>query len=450
MAFPSIATVNISLLTTAVSTANFGTPLFLSVNRKFVERVREYSSLTEVANDFAITEAPYKAAAQFFGQTPKPATFKVGRIAADAELAPISAVDGTDYGFYVAVNSNTVNLISYTAQPAEDQEDIIDELVAAFNITYDGMATATKVGTGATATLTIEPDTVNDNFVLGDMVNMTYTLASTETPSAALAACDTEDNNFYFVTSQYRSETEVLALAASVSASERMYFVGLAEQGALTPLTDSPTDIGGKLEGFGYDRVVGLFHESAATDYPELGYIGRFCTSEPGTIDWYAKTISGLGASKDPSTGKFLSGTLQNYILERSMNAIVKEGGVAVVKMGKTFSGQNIDTVWFRDFYAARLREGYQSWRINNNKIPYDQNGIDSAENVFRTVTERYVSTRERPHAIMSYRPHFPRRENVAFNDIANGVLKAAATVYLTGSILTVVLDGVLTFDAEF
>ena len=275
------------------------------------------------------------------------------------------------------------------------------------------------------------------------------TLTTTETAVDAKVACLEEDEQFYFVTSEYRDQTNVLALAANVEADTRLYFVALADQNILTALVDSPADSFGLLKNSSYERTHGLFSDEATTSYPELAEIGKFTTTEVGTIDWYAKSI-GVSASKNPATGKNLSSTHQNYLISRNASAIVPEGGVNILKMGYTFSGHKIGEIHFRDFYASRLKEGFQSWRINKNKIPYDQTGIDSAESVFRSVTERYVSTQDRPHAIQSYVTNFPRREDVSFNDIANNVLNASATIYLTGSIFTVVLDGVLTYDAEF
>ena len=44
-----------------------------------VERVRSYTTLVGVAADFGTSARVYKAAALYYGQTPKPLNFMVGR-----------------------------------------------------------------------------------------------------------------------------------------------------------------------------------------------------------------------------------------------------------------------------------------------------------------------------------------------------------------------------------
>lgn len=451
MAFPNIATVNLTLLTSAVASANFGTPMFITTHRNFIERVREYNSADDVLEDFGVSSAAYKAAQAFFSPTPKPSAFKVGRQAADVSLAISGAVAEDDvFGLYISSGTNTTALVSYTAVDGDDVEEVVDELVASLDSLFGSTLTITKVGTGGASTIRIVPDAVLNNFAIGELVNLTMTLTASETIVEAKAAITEEDSDYYFTTSQYRDSTNVLALANAVEAEERMYFVASGESASLGVLPDSPTDVLGLLKAENLSRTATLFHHTAASgEYPELSYIGRFCTYEPGTIDWYAKNL-GISVSLNPLTGTRVSSTQQNNLQARNASAVVLEGGQPIIKMGYVVDGEKIDNIRFRDFYAARLREAYQNWRINSNKIPFDQIGIDSAESVFRSVSERYVSTPDRPHAITSYVTNFPRREDVSFADVSAGTLRAQATVYLTGSIFTVVLDGVLTYDAEF
>lgn len=451
MAFPNIATVNLTLLTSAVSSANFGTPLFITLHRNYVERVREYNSAEDVLEDFPDTSAAYKAAQAFFSPTPKPAALKIGRQAGNVVLTPSATVAlDTVFGVYLSVGNNTTVLTSYTADADDDVEDVVDALVASLNGLYGASLTVTKVGSGLSSTISIVPDSDSINFTVGDLVNLTSAITSSESIVEAKAAITEEDPDYYFVTSQYRDSTNVLAISGAVETEERMYFVASGEVGSLAVLPDTPTDVLGLLVVENGERTATLFHHTAATgEYPELAFIGRFATYEPGTVDWYAKNL-GIPLSLNPTTGTRISSTQQNNLIARKASAIVLEGGQPIVKMGYVTTGEKIDNIRFRDFYAARLREGFQNWRINAKKIPYDQIGIDSAEGVFRSVSERYVSTTERPHAIQSYVTNFPRRETVSFSDVSAGILRAQATVYLTGSIFTVILDGVLTYDAEF
>ena len=200
MAYPNIATVNLTLLTSAVSSANFGTPLFITLHRNFTERVREYNSADDVLEDFAETSPAYKAAQAFFSPTPKPSAFKIGRQAGNVVLTVSGAVaEDAVFGVYLGVNSNTTTLTSYTADADDDVEDVVDALVASLSGLYAGTLTVTKVGTGLSSTISIVPVATN-NFVIGELVEMTAAITASETVTEAKQAITDVDPDYYFVT----------------------------------------------------------------------------------------------------------------------------------------------------------------------------------------------------------------------------------------------------------
>lgn len=81
-----LTTVNIALQTSGITAAGFGTPLFIADIDTSVTsdplgagvRVKTYSSLEEVANDFDTSDAAYKAAQAFLRPTPSVQSFKIG------------------------------------------------------------------------------------------------------------------------------------------------------------------------------------------------------------------------------------------------------------------------------------------------------------------------------------------------------------------------------------
>lgn len=82
MSLSNFVTLTITRDTVGASRAGFGTPLYLSAYASFQERVRTYSSLAEVAEDFAVTTSPeYLFATAAFSQSPKPTSIKIGRSA---------------------------------------------------------------------------------------------------------------------------------------------------------------------------------------------------------------------------------------------------------------------------------------------------------------------------------------------------------------------------------
>ena len=114
-----VVNVQVNLSPLAAQMRNFGAMMcvgptdVIDVN----ERIREYTSLTAVANDFGTLAPEYEAAALHFGQSPQPSIYYVGRFAQTAShatlrcgvMAPgMQAIDNftgiSNGGFYVMLD----------------------------------------------------------------------------------------------------------------------------------------------------------------------------------------------------------------------------------------------------------------------------------------------------------------------------------------------------------
>lgn len=101
MTYRALTNINITLATTNVTKIGFGIPLFAAEHNVFPERVRAYTSMKAVAEDFAADSNVYKAVQSFFSVTPSPAIVKVGRREATEDAATlISALVDEDNDFY--------------------------------------------------------------------------------------------------------------------------------------------------------------------------------------------------------------------------------------------------------------------------------------------------------------------------------------------------------------
>lgn len=101
-----------------ISRAGFGTPLILSCNAAFAERVRFYSDLPSVADDFATTAPEYLAARAIFSQSPHPELIAIGRAAGKPTQkyrVDIATVElGRTYTLVVSGEGVTKTTVSYT------------------------------------------------------------------------------------------------------------------------------------------------------------------------------------------------------------------------------------------------------------------------------------------------------------------------------------------------
>ena len=104
--------------TATVSRAGFGTLLFLGVNAKFTERVRSYSNIAAVAEDFSTTSDEYIAASKAFSQSPSPTLLKIGRKgleeALDVALNAVAQEDN-DWYFLATHTHKTSDIVSIAA-----------------------------------------------------------------------------------------------------------------------------------------------------------------------------------------------------------------------------------------------------------------------------------------------------------------------------------------------
>ena len=77
----SVVNVSISLAALAAGPRSFGSLLILGTTTGVIdtiERMREYSGIDAVAEDYGMEDPEYKAALAYFGQSPKPRTLYIG------------------------------------------------------------------------------------------------------------------------------------------------------------------------------------------------------------------------------------------------------------------------------------------------------------------------------------------------------------------------------------
>jgi hypothetical protein len=448
-----IVDVNISLQTTGVSRAGFGTPLFVGSHRWFNERVRSYNSLTAAAVDLPAGSNEYAAVTAFFSQSPSAQTVKVGRRESDLILTPDAPVDGDIFTVVILDNDGNTVTASYTAGAIDDEEAVVDGIKAAIDADTPVAAnvTTTKNGTGTSATLTLTPTLVTNSFAISGLVKLTDTYTSTEVAGDVLAAINLADSDYYFVTASDHTETFVLAMAASVEATQKLYFVSNQEVGALATLAVPATDLLGKLEALNYLRTVSLFHQTADTTFPECAFAGKGAPYNPGTITWALKRLGGVSASANTTTGNTLSGTEQDNLDARNANYIKEFAGSAVTWQAKVTGGNWIDEIRIVDFLTARIREAYQLKLLNSLKVPYTDSGINAMRGVLTSTLGQYTSTDVQPNILQennAFTTSFPRAADVSFADKTARTLTGSFTAFLAGAVHIVQINGTLTLEA--
>lgn len=355
---------------TAISTASFAIPLILATFTNFSERTRTYLSITEVGGDFSTTSNVYKMASKAFGQSSvigaPPPSIIVGRRQVDeVTLTPVVANNAT---YTVTINGTPYSFVS-------------DGTATAAEITA-GLDTAIGAPTGITVTdnigtLTVEVTTPGTAWSILVSSNITQVNTTpTETWPDALLAVDAENDIWYCLTAETQVTAEQEALSDTIQAMEKIY--GLSSADSVAPTTGI-TDIGYKLNAKSAGRTFGVYSETAATEFPEVAWIGSQLAVTPGSNDWDFKRAVGV-------TRSILSSTQIVNLRAKSWNFYRRKGGVDIFQDGNMFDKKPIDVAIGKDWLRARMQEGVYFRIINSLKIPMTDPGLLIVENELRAV----------------------------------------------------------------
>lgn len=449
MAYNPIVSVNISLDVTAVSRQGFGTPIFIADHVWFKERVRGYTSFTQIQDDIPTSSPVYAAMQTAFSRDVDPKTVKIGRRLVDSITFTPEAATAAGQVYTLEVNdtaSATTTATFTTTTGSETATTIATALVTALGspagitvVDNTGSLTLSKSGTA--------------EYAVTDVARLTYTTVVTETAAQAMADITDEDDDFYFVAANDHTQAFILALSQDVEARVKQYWVSTQEQADLGVYSESATDTPSQLKQQTRFRTFWWFHHEADTKFPEMEYISILAPQDPGKM-LVAPNRTSSGAAKNPSTGNYLSVTDKTNIINKNGSYTEVEGGVAITRGGTCSASATYfaDIIRDRDFLAARIRENYQNFLINKRKVAYTDNGIAMLRNVLTSTLDRYVETESQANILQQNNPYiitFPTRNEVSFGDVASRIFNGSFTAYLAGGIQIVGILGSLTYEAE-
>lgn len=446
-----IVNVDITLNTAGTTREGFGLPLFLASTDNFEERIRGYTSLTEVAEDFDESSAAYKAAKQLWSQTPKVTQLYIGRRSMQYTVAvPDAVAESTEYSLTVAVGGGVSQPFQYTAKTDDTALIVLNEFktqIEASPAVKDGVQ-VNVTGTGDSATMIISKAGDND-FVKVTTTGQTLSISSTTADSAstALSAIETYSTDWYFIAAEDRTSQFVLAMASEIQARKKIFFTANADVKALqgTDLA-SATDVPAQLAKSKYTRTVCLWHHTAEFDYPEMAYIAYGAPYDAGSIAWGNAQLTGVEASYQPANQRPLTSIQKSALDARSCNFIDLDGGVPVVRRGITSGGEWIDIVRGVDWLTSDLKTSLRDLLINQKggKITYDDTGITRIRQVIETSLQRAVNR----NFLSSYTVNVPKASQVSLADKKARILKDITFHgIIAGAILDVDLKGTVAYE---
>lgn len=346
-----------------VSQTGFGLPLIVSHSAAWAERTREYSSLADVAVDFATTTPEYLAAAKVFGQSPRPPALLIGRAAnVPTQRWAITPVAVNDHAYAVTIGADTA---TFTA----DSTATVAEIVAGLKVAIDALGLALTT-TDMTTYLRVVANAAGAWFNLSaNDANLGIAQEHADPGLAAdLAAIALERNDWYGLITLFNSAAVIAAVAAYAEIAKKLYVAQTQDTAVPNTALSGTDDIAEILKAAAYDKTALVFSR-ATGDFADAAAIGRCFPITPGEETWKFKTLAGVTAGS-------YTATQRANMRAKLCNFYEPTAGVNMLEEGVTSSGSYIDFVRYLDYLEARIGERCFGRIAAPNKLPMNDRGI--------------------------------------------------------------------------
>lgn len=159
-------------------------------------------------------------------------------------------------------------------------------------------------------------------------------------------------------------ESTLKEVADWCETNKRMLFTSVRDTSETSAMTSSRR---------GYDHTVILYSPSTEpTDiFPEAALVGVAAGKDVGSFTYKNQILKNVSAVSVASTSAL------ETLHDGGFNTILAKAGDIVTSEGLTFSGQYIDIVDSKDWLVQQIEYKVQKVLNNEDKLPYDNNGIN-------------------------------------------------------------------------
>lgn len=367
LAVSDVVNVTTTISPIATPTRNFGAGLIVGVTDVIdtTERIRSYSGLTGVANDFGLTDPEYLAAAKFFGQSPQPSLVYIGRFAQSATKGRLNggvltaseqliaswtsistgsmkiSIDGTEYILTGLNFSAALNLSAVAA--------IIDTALANASVEWDdnsGRFIVRSNSTGATSTVSYASShTVGTD--VSAKLKLTSSAASApvvgivaETLVQALDKMADKSGDWYAaIIAASVANDDALAASEYIEGLNKKRVIGYTVQTTTTIDNTLTTDLASVMKAAGYSRT--WVQYSTTSPYAIASFFGRMSTVDFTSSD----TMLTAKFKQEPGvTAETLTETQASALKDKNCNVFVNyDNDTAIIQEGVMSNGYFFD-----------------------------------------------------------------------------------------------------------
>lgn len=372
MSLDDVVNLQITKQTTAPTRLGFGIPLIMAAHDVAPDLVMQFKSLGGMTDaGFATTDPAYRAAMVAFSQNPKPALVCVGKRTRKpipaVKILPKKAVEGTVYAFTFISPAGVSTPITYTVPNAATIASVCTDLAALIPTTESVTATAsaTYVQIGAPA---------GKLFDLASLPNPKILEINDVTADPGIAedladVYEADPSTWWALCLDSQSPAEVLAAAAWTEAQRKIQLANTSQSDVLKIATTD--DLASTMKASSYARSAILFSKNRLRSYSAFAWLGCQLPKDPGSSTWAYKRLAGI------IVDSFTDGEVA-ALVAKNCNRYSVLGGVPVTQEGYCCDGTAdfLDVVHGVDWLYARIQEAVFGALVNQEKIPYTDDGV--------------------------------------------------------------------------
>lgn len=415
-----IVNVQVVMSPVAAQTRNFGSLLILGDSHVIdvVERLRLYTTLAAVADDFGTTAPEYKAANLYFAQAPQPTTLYIGRW---ASMASSGILHG---GILNPTQQNIANFTAVTAGKLNISIDGVAKTLTGINLSavvdLNGVAAAITAALGASATCVW--NAAYDRFEITSATTGTTSIVSfatapssgtdvgallllesgeggslvagiaAETLLTAVSEFDDLSNNWYglmVAASATVSSSDYLGAAGYIEGANTSRIFGVTTQDTAVLSSTSTTDIASQLKALGYKRT--FVQYSSSSPYAVASIYGRAFT-----VDFNgSNTTITLKFKQEPGVAaEYLSASQAAAVKAKNCNVFVAyNNNTYIVQEGVMVNGFFFDEVHGTDWLQNAVQTAiYNLLYTSPTKVPQTDAGVNLIVSVIAQELQQAVT----------------------------------------------------------
>lgn len=386
-------TADVVALSANPSQTGFGLPLIATYHTAFLERVREYNSLTALAGDgFSVESPTYKLASQLFAQNPRPPKFLVGRRANapthTVVLTPTATTQGLVYKLTIKAPNGTAQSISYTVPASATAGSICTALKALIDAlpSAQGLSSSNLTSTVSGSTLVLASAAANGKWFAYGGLNKELSFEDTTADAgiaADLTAILAERADWYALLTESTDKATILAASTWANSNKKLY----GYQTLDTAVTDTAYSLGGSdvmtsLRDATARYTAGMFSQNLG-EHAHSALFGACLPLAPGSETGKFKKLLNVSVSS-------ISSAQYANVEAKYGNAYVSGiGALPLTTEGWTHGHEYIDIVRGDDWLNEQIKLELAIALHNARKVPYTDAAVETLANVVRGALER-------------------------------------------------------------